>query len=66
VKTDLAWFDGAVVLVGSEEPALYALDPDSGQILWRAVTDHPPRTVSVDGDQMFVGTFGGMLNAYRW
>lgn len=53
------------VLVGDAEPALYAVDPRSGAIRWRAATDHPPRTVSADGDEVFIGSFDGTLDVYR-
>ncbi|MEJ2721399.1 MAG: PQQ-binding-like beta-propeller repeat protein [bacterium] len=59
-----AWGWGSVI-VGDSEPALYAVDPRSGEIRWRAKTDHPPRTVSVDGNELFMGTFGGTLDVYK-
>jgi outer membrane protein assembly factor BamB len=58
----LGW---GLVLVGNAEPALYAFEPMTGELRWRADTDHPPRTLTVDGDELFVGTFDGTLNVYR-
>lgn len=54
-----------LVLVGNAAPALYAVEPQTGRINWFAATDHPPRTVTVDGDELLIGTFDGTLNVYR-
>lgn len=53
------------VLVGNREPALYAVDVSTGHIRWRAGLDHPPRTVKVVEDDLYIGSFDGMLSAYR-
>ncbi len=57
----LAWDH---VLVGSDLPALYAIDPANGNVRWSAYTEHPPRTLRVVDDHIYIGTFDGTLNAY--
>jgi outer membrane protein assembly factor BamB len=59
-----AWGWGAI-LVGDAEPAVYGVDSRAGTIRWRAATDHPPRTIAVDGREAFIGSFDGTLDVYR-
>jgi outer membrane protein assembly factor BamB len=58
----LAW---GHILVGTNSPALYAVDPNTGEIAWRALTDASPRTVKVVDSDIYIGSFDGTLNAYR-
>ena len=62
VQPALGW---GAVLVATDEPALYAIDPTSGALKWKATVAHPPRTIKIVDDDLYIGTFSGTLSAYR-
>ncbi len=53
------------ILVGTNEPMLYAIDPESGETIWTVEVPKSPRTIKVVDDHIYIGTFGGTLLAYR-
>lgn len=53
------------VLAGTGEPALFAIDPETGDIQWKADVEKSPRTIKVVGKDIYIGTFAGTLLAYR-
>ena len=54
---------GGVVLVGSYDGFLYALDLGSGEKIWRVDQATAISSVAVDSRVIFFGDFNGAVNA---
>jgi outer membrane protein assembly factor BamB len=56
---------GKIIYIGSSDGHLYALDIDTGQVVWRYDIGSPIcSTAAVSGNTVFITTYSGHLYAF--